>query len=924
MSSAGTHVADDTLGGRPVARDAAESASELEASEAQMRSLFDLAPDAILVSDLEGHFTDINRAACLLLGYSREELLDKGMIDLVLPEEIPRLAEFRERLVHGERSALTEWELRRKDGTIVPVELNANILPDGRWQSFVRDISQRKATEAALRERRAALKRLYDSTSYMMGIDELQGDLRVPVQANAAATRLRAELAAASPERSASIERVWVEHYRRSQALDTPIRFEYEHPSPTGGRCLSVTVGFLGEGDTKHPQFHFVAEDITDRKRAVDALRRSEERFHRFLEMSSRLFWVAAPNGDIVEDPPTWRAFTGFTYEQLAGWKWVDSIHPDDREHLLSVWRDAVAKGVARYHVEYRQKHVSGEYRHVSADAVPIYDEDGSVKEWVGMSTDITEWKRAQEALRLNEERMRVSLKAAPVMVLNLDTELRITWIENAPGAAEECLGRTPEELLPTEEAARITRICARVLATGRGTREHIHVRSVPTGRRDYDLTVEPLRDGEGHVEGLTCAAWDVTDLKRAEDEQRFLAEVGSELLRGEPGHHDTLEEIAHLVVRDLADICVIDLVHEGIITRRVFCADPAQRPTCYAMERAIRQNPVARLTSRVVETQRPLVIENVMPADLESFTKSPDLMRAWRDLSPSSMVVVPLFGRGRPLGALGLVSTTPSHRYSPRDVAIAEQLGIRAALAVDNAQLYDAAERAIRARDDVLAIVAHDLRGPLSVIVLQSQLLKRMEQAGSTAQKPAEMIHRAAQRMNRLVQDMLDVARLELGSLQIERGRVSSRDVVREAVDAQRTAAAAASLELRLDVPDDLPDVLADRERIMQVFDNLLANAIKFTPPGGRIEVGAARKGEGVVFCVTDTGIGIVPEHLPHVFERFWQVEKADRRGSGLGLAIVKGIIEAHGGSIEAESRIGVGTTFSFTLPAYTEKSAV
>ena len=170
---------------------------------------------------------------------------------------------------------------------------------------------------------------------------------------------------------------------------------------------------------------------------------------------------------------------------------------------------------------------------------------------------------------------------------------------------------------------------------------------------------------------------------------------------------------------------------------------------------------------------------------------------------------------------------------------------------------------------------------------------------------------------MSRLIQDLLDVTRVEAGDVVVERSRVPVSQLICDAVEV-RIGAAAASVDLRLEVARDVPDVWADRDRLLQVFDNLVGNALKFTPPGGHIRVGAAALNEDEVqFWVADTGVGIAAEDLPHVFDRFWQAHKGERRGTGLGLTIVNGIIEAHGGRIWVESAVGSGTTFFFALPA-------
>ena len=223
------------------------------------------------------------------------------------------------------------------------------------------------------------------------------------------------------------------------------------------------------------------------------------------------------------------------------------------------------------------------------------------------------------------------------------------------------------------------------------------------------------------------------------------------------------------------------------------------------------------------------------------------------------------------------------------------------------------------------MGIVAHDLRNPLAAMLLQAANLRRRgPEPERRSREPVEAIARSARRMSHLIRDLHDVASIEAGSLTVECGRVAGDKLVSDSVDAQKSLAASTSLELRLEVAEDLPEVWGDRERLLQVFENLIGNAVKFTEPGGHITVGAAPRDPDVLFWVADTGAGIEAEHVPHVFERFWQARKDSRLGAGLGLPIVKGIVEAHGGRIWVESTPGRGSTFFFTIPPRTPKSMV
>jgi len=240
--------------------------------------------------------------------------------------------------------------------------------------------------------------------------------------------------------------------------------------------------------------------------------------------------------------------------------------------------------------------------------------------------------------------------------------------------------------------------------------------------------------------------------------------------------------------------------------------------------------------------------------------------------------------------------------------------------VAIENARLYRASVHATELRDQVLGIVAHDLRNPLSTILLNAAALtRRGPDPERRSQKRTEAIQRSATRMNRLIQDLLDVALMESGQLTIEPAQLNARDLIVGAVEMQRPLASSSSIELRVDVDRDLPDIWGDRDRLLQVFENLIGNAIKFTRAGGCITVSATSRDHQDIFRVADTGSGIAPENLSHVFDRFWQASKAGGLGAGLGLPITKGIVEAHGGRIWVESTSSRGTTFSFTVPQAT-----
>lgn len=236
--------------------------------------------------------------------------------------------------------------------------------------------------------------------------------------------------------------------------------------------------------------------------------------------------------------------------------------------------------------------------------------------------------------------------------------------------------------------------------------------------------------------------------------------------------------------------------------------------------------------------------------------------------------------------------------------------------LSLDVARRAELAERAAAARDLLLAMVSHDLRNMLNSVLMSAHLLLDAPLDEAKRREQLEIIRRSSEAMNRLIQDLLDVASIEAGRLAVDRQLQPVAPVLREACEMVRARAEEKGLELECDLPGDLPELPIDRDRVIQAVVNLLDNALKFTPEGGRIVVRAERSGDGVVTRVSDTGAGIPLEVAPHVFDRFWRSRYRKERGAGLGLTIVKGIIEAHGGAVAVEPHAGPGTTIRFTLP--------
>lgn len=532
----------------------------------------------------------------------------------------------------------------------------------------------------------------------------------------------------------------------------------------------------------------------------------------------------------------------------------------------------------------------------------------------------------AEDVLRLSEERFRTSFDGAPTGMALVDLQGRFLHVNAALCALvgysrEELLNRSfqdltvPEDLSVDQENA--ARMCRGEIDSFQ--REKHYVRK--DGRR-IALIVwgTVVRDARGRPVHFISQMQDITEREELEQASRFLADVGPRLAASLESR-TTLATVATLAVPALADGCVAASLDGNGRLQQVESAaqDPGTAARLKTLTTAYGPNPFppAGIVAFVLRTGEPVLLPVVPPEVLETAAVDAGHLEQLRLLGLRSVIVVPLRSRERNLGALILATYGSGRCYGPRDLALAEELARRAALALDNARLFERSEQASRMRDEVLRIVAHDLRAPLNVIQLSAGRLEKTLPPGDGTRRHLDMLQRSVHRANRLIQDLLDVARLEGGVLSVEREPLSVTSLVQEVVEQHRALAEAKSLQLVSHVPEDLPCVLADRERVPQILANLLGNAFKFTPEGGCIAVRVQPEAGQVRFLVHDTGPGIPAEDLPHIFERFWQAGPKRKEGAGLGLTIVKGLVTAHGGQVGVETTPGMGSTFFFTLPA-------
>ncbi len=393
---------------------------------------------------------------------------------------------------------------------------------------------------------------------------------------------------------------------------------------------------------------------------------------------------------------------------------------------------------------------------------------------------------------------------------------------------------------------------------------------------------------------------------EEAHRRQSFMAEV-SAILAGSLDYRTSLPNLARLLVPAWADCCALDLLGpHGAERIAMMAVEPAGHPLGNGSF-------VAQ-----VFTSHPWAAS---PASLEHLPEghAPVERAEWTGFPSNLRVLIRV--RGRTLGALSLICARPQ-RYGADDVTLFETLAQRIAAAVDSALLFQQAQEAVRWREELLAVVSHDIKTPLLVVRMNAEMLLNAARAPGDerrrhGRRHLETILQAAGQMRDLIDGILDRARMQGMPMPLALQPWPVDELFREAAVVLRPLALNKSQDLVVEVCPGLPRVRADRERVLQVLANLVGNAIKFSPSGSIITL-RARKVDGMVrISVKDHGPGIAPADVPHLFERFWRASGVSERGTGLGLSIVKSIVEAHGGTLWVETQVGAGSTFFFTLPA-------
>ena len=865
-----------TLNGEPhiltVARDiedAKRAEEALRESEEKYRSLVEQASEGIFIVNEEGTYIEANPAGCEMLGYSRDELLEKSISDLITEEDLEVSANQFANLVSGS-PIQAERRMIRKDGEIILVEINATKLTDDRLMAIARDITERKKAEEALRFTQFAVDHASEGAFWLTpdGNFFYVNDAACDQLGYTRDELLTLSVLDISPTRTPqNWPGRWAEIKERS-----PVTFESQHRCKNGEIFpVEVTTNYITyEGDEYCCAF---ARDISDRKKAEEAISESEERFRTFFHTSPDAITITKMDYTLVDVNDRFLAETGYTREELIGKSTVDlNLMPDDELRLKHRESLATRGFTDNLEAQFRMKDGTMKTGLVSARLINLQGEPHVL----AVVRNIEDRKKAQEALKESEERWRSLAEKSPDHIITMDKDLKVQFVNySVPGLTiEDLTGKPLYEFVPGRQDE-IREILETVLRTGEPARyETTYI--PPSGVPIYFESHVTPRMMDDEVVGLTLSARDITDRKLAEQNVRQQARIINQT-------HDSV------IATDM----------DGIVT---FWNEGSTRLFGFEEDEALGNN-VALIYP---EEEHEFLIKNIIEPLQEKGqheTETRCRKKSGEDVYIMLSISLLRDETGEVNGMIGFSMDITDRKRAEEEIKRT------------NEELM----AALKVKTEFLSMVSHELRAPLVPILGYADLLHdgQLGDLPQEALAPVSAIKERAEDLITLIEDLLILSRMERDKLSLKLEPVEVHQHIHETI--ADYVANDYGKPINIECTGDPISVFADHTRFHQVLRNLIDNAIKYSDDSVEIRLCTSSEDNMGLICVSDNGIGISPDQLPRIFERFYQVEEIDTRaheGTGLGLSITKELLELMDGSITVESEPGKGSKFCIVLP--------